>query len=65
MTIQMFVFLAEVKYFEYRHQWWYNQMYGVYSVMVSTRVCGTCSVGSNPARHPGLVYNNIIKWKSL
>gem|GEM_PF-3119231 len=26
-------------------------MYGAYSVMVSTRVCGTLSSGSNPDRH--------------
>ncbi len=26
-------------------------MYGAYGVMVSTRVCGTLSSGSNPDRH--------------
>ncbi len=29
-------------------------LYGAYSVMVSTRVCGTLSQGSNPCRHPTL-----------
>lgn len=36
--------------------------YGVYSVMVSTRVCGTLSSGSNPDRHPKgskLVYRRV------
>ena len=27
-------------------------LYGAYSVTVSTRVCGTLSLGSNPSRHP-------------
>ena len=27
-------------------------LYGAYGVMVSTKVCGTFSSGSNPDRHP-------------
>ncbi len=39
-------------------------IYGAYSVMVSTRVCGTFSSGSNPDRRPEMYIKNIsILWR--
>jgi mannose-1-phosphate guanylyltransferase len=43
----------------------FKDHYGAYGVMVSIRVCGTLSSGSNPDRHPKiLIYNIIMKSKN-